>query len=155
MTTAARVDYLSARLDLLLDLGILNSELDRFWLTSATSIPLNTVSTDEDSEVMSLDQDVITPGRQRVAKRINDLRIIIDQQDPLLSLGCLVPLDFLRFFCFFLGHNTLAPIRRWTSSAIGPSAAPPESVFHYLLSFCKFGSDRPERQEGRRVKDEG
>ncbi len=59
--TAARVDYLSARLDLLLDLGILNSELDRFWLTSATSIPLNTVSTDEDPEVMSLDQDVITP----------------------------------------------------------------------------------------------
>lgn len=59
--TTALVDYLSARLDLLLDLGILNTTTDRFWLTAATRVPLNTVNTENDPKIMSLDEDVITP----------------------------------------------------------------------------------------------
>ncbi|MEX0323761.1 MAG: TolC family protein [Puniceicoccaceae bacterium] len=59
--TTALVDYLSARLDLLLDLGILETTTDRFWLTEATRFPLNTVNSEDDPEIMSLDEDVITP----------------------------------------------------------------------------------------------
>lgn len=58
--TAALVDYLEARLDLLLDLGILDTQMDRFWLTNATQYPLRTID-DLSGSKMILGEEVITP----------------------------------------------------------------------------------------------
>jgi outer membrane protein TolC len=59
--TTALVDYLEARLDLLLDLGILDSDADHFWLTEATKVPLGRASEETTGTTMALDEDVITP----------------------------------------------------------------------------------------------
>ena len=59
--TAALVDYLEARLELLLDLGILDTQRDSFWLTEATKIPLRLDSGITSQSKMILNEDVITP----------------------------------------------------------------------------------------------
>lgn len=59
--TAALVDYLQARLNLLLELGVLNTDTNRFWLTEASKITLpegmdnnfRTSTISEDNEVIS------------------------------------------------------------------------------------------------------
>ena len=60
--TAALVDYLEARLDLLLQLGILNTGTNQFWLTEATTINLTTgIGASSSTSTLSEDGDVITP----------------------------------------------------------------------------------------------
>ena len=60
--TAALVDYLAARLQLLLDLGILNTDTSQFWLTEASRIALSPgTNSANDSTTISADGEVITP----------------------------------------------------------------------------------------------
>lgn len=60
--TAALVDYLEARLDLLLQLGILNTGTNQFWLTDATTINLaGGIGSSNRSSTLNEDGDVITP----------------------------------------------------------------------------------------------
>ncbi len=60
--TAGLVDYLESRLSLLLEIGILNTETNRYWLTQASSISLPTgTGTQSISSTISPDGEVITP----------------------------------------------------------------------------------------------
>ncbi|MCZ6674844.1 MAG: TolC family protein [Verrucomicrobia bacterium] len=60
--TAGLVDYLESRLNLLLDLGILNTETNQYWLTQASSINLPSgIGTNSISSTISPDGEVITP----------------------------------------------------------------------------------------------
>ena len=62
METAALVDYLEARLDLLLQLGILNTGTTRFWLTESSTVNLNgEIGSSSTSSTISEDGEVITP----------------------------------------------------------------------------------------------
>ena len=60
--TAALVDYLESRLNLLVDLGILNTDTNQFWLTDASriNIPAGIGSTSTTSTI-SDDGEVMTP----------------------------------------------------------------------------------------------
>jgi outer membrane protein TolC len=62
--TAALVDYLEARLKLLLELGILNTDSKRFWLNEASKVrlPIGIDGATEGSTI-SADGDVITPDQ--------------------------------------------------------------------------------------------
>ncbi|MDA1069123.1 MAG: TolC family protein [Verrucomicrobia bacterium] len=62
--TAALVDYLEARLNLLLELGILNTDTTRFWLkeSSKVKLPAGIYSATESSTI-SADGTVITPDQ--------------------------------------------------------------------------------------------
>lgn len=59
--TAALVDYLEARLDLLLDLGILDTGISGFWLSAATRYPLERIDSADGESSMILNEKVITP----------------------------------------------------------------------------------------------
>ncbi|MCB1123307.1 MAG: TolC family protein, partial [Verrucomicrobiae bacterium] len=60
--TAALVDYLEARLNLLLDLGILNTDTNQFWLTEASKIPLpEGMDNRAGTSTISNDNEVISP----------------------------------------------------------------------------------------------
>ncbi len=60
--TAALVDYLESLLNLLLDLGILNTDIEQFWLTDASRIKLPTGIGPENTSSTNLDDDdVISP----------------------------------------------------------------------------------------------
>ena len=62
--TAALVDYLEARLKLLLELGILNTDSKQFWLNEASKVrlPIGIDGATEGSTI-SADGDVITPDQ--------------------------------------------------------------------------------------------
>lgn len=60
--TAALVDYLEARLSLLLELGILKADTNQFWLEEASTVNLSAgIGTDTPSSTLLEDGDVITP----------------------------------------------------------------------------------------------
>lgn len=58
--TAALVDYLESRLDLLLQLGVLNTGTNHFWLTEASIVNLSGGTGKQSSTIME-DGNVITP----------------------------------------------------------------------------------------------
>ena len=60
--TAALVDYLESRLDLLLEVGILNTGTNQFWLTESSTVNLDGgISSSPTSSTISEDGEVITP----------------------------------------------------------------------------------------------
>jgi outer membrane protein TolC len=61
--TAALVDYLDSRLDLLLNLGILNTGTNQFWLTDASKVNLTgAIGIENTSSTISENGEVITPN---------------------------------------------------------------------------------------------
>lgn len=62
--TAALVDYLESRLGLLLELGIINTDIKQFWLTEASRVALSTGIGRETTTSNNWDDDeVISPGQ--------------------------------------------------------------------------------------------
>ncbi len=62
--TAALVDYLEARLELLINIGILDQDTDRFWLTEASRVDLGKASgATTNSTTIRSDGSVITPDQ--------------------------------------------------------------------------------------------
>jgi outer membrane protein TolC len=62
--TAALVDYLEARLNLLLELGILNTDTTRFWLKESSKVKLPAgIDSATESSTISADGTVITPDQ--------------------------------------------------------------------------------------------
>ena len=60
--TAALVDYLEARLNLLLELGVLDTGANQFWLTEATAVSLSSgIASGNYSSTLDEDGEVITP----------------------------------------------------------------------------------------------
>lgn len=60
--TAALVDYLESRLRLLFELGTLNTDTNRFWLTEASRVSLNSgIANPPGTSTISEDGEVITP----------------------------------------------------------------------------------------------
>ena len=60
--TAALVDYLESRLNLLLDIGILITDTNRFWLTDASALSLpERLSANAVSTTLSEDGSILTP----------------------------------------------------------------------------------------------
>lgn len=60
--TAALVDYLDSRLRLLVELGILKTDTNRFWLTEGSSVSLNSgIANSLGASTISEDGEVITP----------------------------------------------------------------------------------------------
>jgi outer membrane protein TolC len=60
--TAALVDYLESRLNLLLELGILNTDTGQFWLTEASRINISAgMNNPSDASTLSQEYQVITP----------------------------------------------------------------------------------------------
>ena len=62
--TAALVDYLESRLGLLLELGIINTDIKQFWLTEASRVTLSTGTGRETTTSTNWDdEEVISPGQ--------------------------------------------------------------------------------------------